>query len=37
MVVKGVHNAKITFMGVDSTVFCLSVVLINIHERDLAL
>ena len=35
--VKGVHNAKNTFMGVDSTVVGLSVVLINIHEYDLAL
>jgi len=37
MVYRGVHNAKNTFMGVDSAVVCLSVVLINPHERDLAL
>jgi len=36
-VVKGYDQRQITFMGVDSEVVCLSVVLINPHERDLAL
>jgi len=33
----GVTTPKHTFMGVDNAGVCLSVVLINLHERDLAL